>query len=160
MTAPEEIYGQLADLAPSGDPAAALRLGAAHWAEMSARDPNAHDAESCRLLSLAAIEQNPPDFVTAEVWRTRALARFALVGWHEGVAAALMGRAFSELGRANDDYAAGATLDVIRGSEAALYILNEHELFIRVAPSGSASVPGPLRASGAVPRRRAFFCSP
>lgn len=136
MTAPEEIYGQIADLAPSGDPAAALRLGAAHWAEMSARDPNAHDAESCRLLSLAAFEQKPSDVVTAEVWRTRALARFALVGWHEGVATVLMGRALAELSRVNDDYADGATLDVIRGSEAALDHLNELELFLRIEPSG------------------------
>lgn len=136
MAEAEDLYRQIADLAPSADPAGALSLGNAHWTELAARDPNPHDAETCRLLSLAAIEQDSPDFVTAEVWRTRALARFTLTGWHEGVAAVVMGRAFTALSLANDDYVQGKSLDVVRGSQAALDLLDELGLFLRAAPSG------------------------
>lgn len=131
-----ELYVQIADLAPSADPVAALSVGNAHWAEMAARDPNPHDAESCRLLSLAAIEQDPPDLEVAELWRMRALARFTLTGWHEGVAAVVMGRAFGTLSRVNDDYIKGSTLDVIIGSQVALDLFDELSLFLDAEPSG------------------------
>lgn len=47
-----------------------------------------------------------------------------------------MGRAFTALSLANDDYVQGKSLDVIRGSQAALDLLDELGLFLRAAPSG------------------------
>lgn len=132
----EHLYREIADLAPSVDPEAALALGEQHWAEITGREPNPHDAETCRLLSLAAIEQQPPDFVLADVWRTRALTRFALTGWHEGVAWVAMGRAFVALAQVNNDYPGGQTIDVIEGSMSAVDILDELKPFLQVPPSG------------------------
>jgi tetratricopeptide (TPR) repeat protein len=105
---------------------------------MAAREPNSFDAESCRLLSLAAIEQNPPDINLGEVWRTRALVRFTLIGWHEGVGAVLLARAFGALSIENGDYpdGNGKTLDVMRGSSAAVDILDEIVSLMDAAPSG------------------------
>lgn len=134
MTSEVDLYAQVADLAPSRDPGAALMLGGTHWHEMQARDSNPHDAETCRLLSLAAIEAAHPS--AAELWRTRALVRFALSGWHEGVGAVVMGRAFTALARRNDDYVRGQTIDVIRGSEGALKLIDELQPFLRAASSG------------------------
>lgn len=131
-----ELYRQIADLAPSAEPKTTLLVGEAHWAEMALREPNPHDAESCRLLSLAALEQTPSDLAVAELWRTRALARFTLLGWHEGVASVVMGRALTVLSLENADYAQGKNLDVIRGSHVALDVLDELEVFLRAVPSG------------------------
>jgi len=155
-----ELYIQIADLAPSVDPVTALSVGNAHWAEMAARDPNPHDAESCRLLSLAAVEQDPRDFEVAELWRMRALARFTLTGWHEGVAVVVMGRAFGTLSRVNDDYAKGETLDVINGSQVALDLLDELSLFLDAEPSGISVGPrSPSRGLLArfIHEKRGFF---
>lgn len=151
MTAAEQLYLAVAELAPSVNPRAALALGRDHWDELSARDPNPHDAETCRLLSLASIEQAKPDFPMAELWRMRALARFALTGWHEGVAAIAMGRAFTALSTQNNDYSLGKTLDVIEGSQTALELLEDLELFLRVPPSGITV--GPRSPSQTVLRR-------
>lgn len=135
MTA-EELFALLFELAPNVDPDAALALGEVQWPAMASRTPCPHDAESCRLLSLAALELNPPDFLAADLWRTRALTRFALSGWHEGMAAVLMGRALTALSKANEDYPNGKTLDVIQGCRPALAFLDELEYFIRASPSG------------------------
>jgi tetratricopeptide (TPR) repeat protein len=132
----EELYSQIADLAPSIDPKAALLLGNAHWEAMSARDPNPHDAESCRLLSLAAIEQETPDFLLADLWRDRALELFTRVGWYEGVATVLMSKAFKALAVRNDDFPQGKTLDVIKGSADAASQMDEMLPILQLGPSG------------------------
>ncbi|WP_457099651.1 hypothetical protein [Microbacterium sp. P5_E9] len=136
MTSPQELYESVADLAPSVDPARALSIAVAAWDEMKARAADPHDAETCRLLALAAIDLPEPDFALAEIWRTRALTRFALTGWHEGVGVLQMSRAFIALARANDDYARGRTLDLIEGASETLVIMEELALFVRSAPSG------------------------
>lgn len=69
-------------------------------------------------------------------WRARALSRFVTTGWNEGVAALLVGNAFVELGRVNDDYPNGQFLDVIKPAPAALAILDEAETFAAGKGSG------------------------
>lgn len=132
----EQLYRAIADLAPSVDPKAALALGERHWPEIAARDPNPYDAETCRLLSLAVVVEQPSDALLADVWRTRALTRFALTGWHEGVASVAMGRSFVALAHVNNDYRRGVTLDVLKGSQAAVDILDELKPFLQVPSSG------------------------
>lgn len=132
----ETLYRRIADLAPSSDPEAAIAIGESHWGEIAAREPNAHDAETCRLLCLAAIEQAPPDFPLANLWRDRALELFTQTGWHEGVGTLLMGKAFAALSEANDDYVHGRTLDVIRGSQEALDLMDGILPLLDREPSG------------------------
>lgn len=151
MTAAEELYARVADLAPDRDAAAALEIGRKHERELLDRPPSPHDAETCRLLSLCALAPTIEDNRLADTWRARALARFALVGWHEGVGAVAMGLALGWLARANDDYAAGRTLDVLVGSDDALAALDEVRLFLRVPPSGHTL--GPRSPSHEVLRR-------
>ena len=64
-----ELFEVVADAAPAD----ALNVGHANWSSISGRDANAHDAETCRLLSLAAIVASPDE---AETWRVRALVRY------------------------------------------------------------------------------------
>lgn len=106
---------------------ALLQLGREHEDALATREPNLHDAEACRLLMLAAAQV--PDYSVARLWRTRSMARCAAIGWTEGVGSLLMGEAFIELDRANDGYARGRTLDVLRPSELALQIFDEVRRF-------------------------------
>ena len=155
-----DLNRQIAILAPSVDPKAALRLGETYSAEITARDPNPHDAESCRLLSLAATEQDPPDFALATQWRDRALDLFTRIGWYEGIAAVLMAKAFIALAKRNDDFPRGKTLDVIEGSEDAVDLMDEILPFLQRDPTGITV--GELSPSHAVLSRwyhekRGFF---
>ena len=103
---------------------------------MRQRVANPHDAETCRLLALCALELEERDIAQAEVWQVRALARFALLQWTEGVAAVFMGRAFSVLARDNSDYPKGVFLDAINGSLNALSVIDELEPFAKAPGSG------------------------
>lgn len=123
-----ELFEVVADAAPAD----ALNVGHANWSSISGRDANAHDAETCRLLSLAAIVASPDE---AETWRVRALVRYSAIGWHEGVAMCVMMQALSVLRRANGDYGAGTTLDVIQPSRRAEAILDEMTISMRSSPS-------------------------
>jgi hypothetical protein len=87
------------------------------------------------------------------MWRARALARFAAIGWVEGVASLIMGDALAELSRENNDYATGRTLDVIRPSAVALRIMEELERFTTGPDSGFRLGP----ASPSQPVLRRFF---
>lgn len=119
----EELWRAVYDA--DQEPAHALALAEEQWPAMHARPATPHDAETCRLLSLAALKLEEVNLVLAERWRTRALARFALLGWKEGVAAVFMGRAFVALAQANDDYPDGLTLDRITGSTESLEVMRE-----------------------------------
>lgn len=136
LLTPEQLFEAVSDVAPSRDPLGALELGASKWSAMRVREPNAYDAETCRLLYLCALELEKQDIPKAEVWRVRALARFTLLGWTEGVAAIFMGRAFSVLALENSEYVNGATLDVVHGSLNALAIIDELEPFAQAPGSG------------------------
>ncbi len=112
------------------------------------------------MLALAATEQDPPDFELATHWRDRALDLFTRTGWHEGIAAVLMAKAFIALAKRNDDYARGKTLDVVEGSEDAVDLMDEILPFIQREPSGISV--GGLSPNHAVLRRfyhekRGFF---
>jgi hypothetical protein len=98
---------------------------------------------------LAAVQRE--DFSAVRLWRTRALARFTAIGWVEGVALLIMGEAFSELARVNDDYPAGRTLDLIRPSAVALGIISELERF--TVGQGTEFRLGPSAPSQPVLRR-------
>lgn len=148
-----ELYAQVADLYlqahnPEGR-STLIALVEAQWTAMAARHASPADAETCRLTMLAAAQGQ--DYTAARVWRARALARFASVGWTEGIGSILMGEAFIELGIANSDYPEGRTLDVIKPSRAALDIIDELEHFT-VGP-GSGIALGPSSPSQRVLRR-------
>lgn len=76
------------------------------------------------------------DLSAASQWRARALSRFVITGWKEGVAAIIISGSFSELARVNDDYPAGQFLDVIKPAPAALAILDEAASCAAETPSG------------------------
>lgn len=155
-----ELFAQVYDLAPANDPSAALKLGEGAFAAMSARPANPHDAETCRLLSLAALHPKIDDSVVADRWRVRATARFALVDWPEGVAATFMSQAFVVLARLNRGYPHGRTLDVIQGSTEPLLMLDELVPFT-VRPGSRVSVsersPSPQLIERFLHEKRGFF---
>lgn len=69
---------------PSRDAAPALALGIQHWPEVAAYQESAYDAETCRLVSLAAATIG--GFDEQWMWGTQALHRFARLGRGAGVA--------------------------------------------------------------------------
>lgn len=144
MLSHDHVYVEVADLfrdAHTEDGAMALLdFVASRWPEIASREPTPEDAEVCRLAMLSAVHAQ--DFPQSRLWRARALARFSALGWHEGTASILMGIAFEELARANDDYALGKTLDKIQSSDVALGIWDELERFTFGAESGFALGPG------------------
>ncbi|ABL80555.1 MULTISPECIES: hypothetical protein [unclassified Nocardioides] len=146
----EPLYEEVAGLdlqshTPEGG-RSLLALADAEWHSMRAREANPYDAESCRLAMLAAAKQ--ADFDSLRIWRSRALVRFAAIGWTEGVGAIVMSEAFSELARVNHDYAAGRTLDLIEPSPTAIAILDEIERFTQGPGSGHQLSPrSPSQAS-------------
>ncbi|MBE2318339.1 hypothetical protein DVA67_020325 [Solirubrobacter sp. CPCC 204708] len=115
-----ELYAKAAELFRD-DQEALLELMHAQLESIEAREPNGHDAESCRLAMLAAA----PVGAQVGLWRARALARFGSVGWLEGVAMMIMSDAFRQLSVVNDDYVRGRTLDRMQMSEEALQMLRE-----------------------------------
>lgn len=128
------------------DPAALLDMTSSlegEYAAMARRAPSAADAETCRLAMLAAIGAG--DHREADVWRARALARAAAVGWTAALGSLVMGEAFRVLARDNEDYARGRTLDVIEPSSAAERIVDEVEVLVRV--SGPSFDLGPTAPS-------------
>ncbi len=134
----ESLYDTIADLDTESHEEehgrALLALAAEQWPALSSRKANAFDAETCRLVMLAAAKHD--EFEALRLWRARALSRFTAVGWVEGVASILMSEAFTELSRENDFYAAGRTLDVIVPSATALAMLEEIERFTEGPGSG------------------------
>ena len=134
----EALYDVVADLdTKSHDPEVArklITLADESLAEMSARDSDPYDAETCRLVMLAAAKLD--EFELMRVWRSRALARFAEVGWVEGVGMIIMSEAFTELSRANRFYQAGRTIDVLITSPTALAMLDEMARFTEGPGSG------------------------
>lgn len=155
-----ELFGQVFDLAPSRNPSAALALGAEQWTWMAARPATAEDAETCRLLSLAALEPDVDDPVMMVTWRSRALTRFALLGWHEGIAALLMGDAFRALSIVNDAYPDGKTLDKVTGSRDAISIIEQIEPFSHDPGSGISAgtrSPSPALVRRWLYEKRGFF---
>ena len=160
MSAESDVYEQIYELAPSRDPATATRLADDHWPQMLERAANPHDAETCRLVYLAHLERDDRDLRAVDRWRTRALARFGLLGWREGVAAVMMSTVFVILAQDNDDYPAGTTLDVLRPSPDALDLLAELEPFtvgegsgFRVGPRS----PNPALIARFVHEKRGFL---
>jgi hypothetical protein len=153
---PEALYGEVADLflnAHTREGAQKLlALVDSQWPQMAARTPGAHDAEVCRLAMLTAAQEQ--DYSRVRLWRARALARFAAIGWREGIALIIMGEAFIELARENDDYARGRTIDAIKTSGVPLDVVAEIDRFTTGAPSGFALGPG--CPSQAVLRRLVF----
>ncbi len=144
----KELLDSVFELAPFGDPAAALALGDQELDAMRARPANAEDAETCRLLSISAAEIG--DYRRAASWRRRALLRATLIGWPEMVAALAMSDAFVALAQRNDDYPHGRSLDVIVGEPEALRILDELEPFATgpgsgIAPTAKAPSPALIR---------------
>lgn len=136
------LYDQLAEAWSSANPGTAHRLAVEAWAAMSSRDPNKYDAESARLASIDAARI---DSSQTMLWRMRALARYAAIGWHEGVGAIILSESFSVLSRENDDYPRGRRIDVVRGSTMALEILDEVGT-LATRPSSGISV-GPRSPS-------------
>lgn len=132
--------------------AGAARLRAlvdSEWPRVKEREANAEDAEVCRLAMLAAAHVQ--DYGAVRLWRARALARFAAIGWVEGTASIIMGEAFMELARVNDDYSRGRTLNLIQPSSVALGVLGELERF--TVGQGSGFQLGPSSPSQAVLKR-------
>lgn len=119
---------------------AVVDLANDNWDDIARREANAEDAETCRLVALAAAQLE--DFPALRLWRARALSRFAAIGWTEGVASILMGEAFAELARVNGDYPDGKTLDRLRASSVALGIFDEMERFAFGPGSGFRLGPG------------------
>lgn len=136
---PKELLDAVFELAPTADPAAALALGDEHWPEIAARDFNAEDAETCRLLSISAAELS--DYAVAAQWRRRALIRAAFLGWGEMVAALVMADAFIALSKRNDDYKRGRTLDLIEGEAESVQIIKDLEPFTLEPGSGISVTP-------------------
>lgn len=132
----DELFAKVFALAPANDAAAALELADREWPGVHTRAANAADAETCRLAMLSCLDPGIADHGRAATWRARALARFALIGWREGVASILMAGAFTALAQANRDYADGKTLDVVVGSDEALLVLDELEPFTVEPGSG------------------------
>lgn len=141
---PSELYEHAAELYlnahTSTGSTALITLVEDEWPALASRDPNPHDAETCRLVMLATAQAQ--DYPAVRLWRARALARFTAIGWLEGVGTILMSEAFTELAHINSDYSNGRTLDVVRPSKAALGIMEEVERFtvepgsgIRLGPS-------------------------
>jgi hypothetical protein len=149
----EKLYAEVAQLfleAHTGDGGTRLLAFVGdHWSDIAARPANPHDAEVCRLAMLAAAHAQ--DFGPVRLWRSRALARFSAIGWVEGVGSIIIGEAFVELARKNNDYTAGRTLDVIKSSDVALGVLAELERF--TVGSGSGCRLGPGSPSQAVLKR-------
>lgn len=156
MLSPGALYERVAEMSdnahtPEGG-RALLEFLVTEWPAMSSRASTPEDAEVCRLAMLAALDAS--DFAIANVWRARALARFATIGWTEGVGSILMGIAFQELDQVNDHYRDGQTLDAIRPSKAALAIMDELERFTHGRSSGFDL--GPRSPTQAVVRRFYF----
>ena len=157
------------------DPAALLDMTSSlegEYAAMARRAPSAADAETCRLAMLAAIGAG--DHREADVWRARALARAAAVGWTAALGYLVMGEAFRVLARDNDAYSLGRTFDVIRPSSAAERIVDEVEVLVRASgPSFDLGPTAPSREllersvhekrgfllllSGDLPRAREYY---
>lgn len=141
---PQDLYDEVCKLfllAHTADGAERLvRLADEQWPRLASRASTPQDAEMCRLTMLALVQQQA--FAVARIWRARSMARFAQLGWVEGVGILLMGDAFVELARANDDYRAGRTLDVLRSSATALAVIDEVERIAYGEPSGFGLGPG------------------
>ena len=147
MTRPlgaEVLYTEVCDLflaAHMGEGAKRLiRLAEEQWQYVARRASNPHDAETCRLTMLALVQQQ--DFESARAWRARSMARFAQIGWFEGIGSLLIGEALAELARQNDGYANGRTLNVLVPSNIALAIMAEVERLGYGEPSDFALGPG------------------
>ena len=158
----EELYSTVCDLSLNAhEPSGAARLHAlveAEWPRVSEREANAEDAEVCRLAMLASAQRQ--DFRAVRLWRARALARFASIGWVEGVAYILMSEALEELARENDDYARGQTLDLLKPSVLALGILAEMERFAVGPGSGfqlGSSAPSQMVVKRLYHEKRGFL---
>lgn len=136
----------------------ALRFAAARWREQEALPASVDDAEACRLLMLAATRlESWEEQVT---WRARAMTRYTLLGWWEGIATLTMGEAFRALAIANEEYARGKTLNVIVGSPAAVSIIGELEFFLTLPGSGRTAgglSPNPRLLRRFLFEKRAFF---
>lgn len=149
----EELYSRVYELSMDAHTTAgAARLHAlvdAEWLTVSERSANAEDAEVCRLAMLAAVQTR--DYGAVRLWRARALARFAAIGWVEGIAYIVMGEAFVELAQVNDGYSQGRTLDLIKPSGVGLGVLAELERF--TVGQGSGFQLGPSAPSQAVLKR-------
>lgn len=149
----KELYSSVHELfVDAYTSAGAARLQAlvdSEWPQVREREANAEDAEVCRLAMLAAAHMQ--NYGAVRLWRARALARFAAIGWVEGIASIIMGEAFVELARANDDYSRGRTLDLIKPSRVALGVLGELERF--TVGRGSGFHLGPSSPSQAVLKR-------
>lgn len=101
-----------------------MALAEGELAAIEDRPASPEDAETCRLIALSYISLPVQDHEAFVVWRTRALVRFAEVGWTEGIGAIAMGEAFRLLARANDDYPNGQTLDRVAPCPAAVAALD------------------------------------
>ena len=147
---PVVLYAKVWDLFPSSytiDGAERLvRLAEDQWPHLATRASNPHDAETCRLTMLALVQQQ--SFERASAWRARSLVRYAQIGWTEGIGSLLIGEAFVEFARRNDDYAAGRTLDVLVPSDTALAVMDEVERLAYGEPSGFALAPGSPSQAG------------
>lgn len=142
---PKQLLAALFELAPTTNPRAGLALGEVEWPAIDAREPNAEDAETCRLVSLCGTELG--EYRVADLWRDRSRARAVAIGWHELTAALDMSGAFKALSRRNDDYSRGRTLDVIEGSPEALELLRVLEPVADGPDSGFSVTPrSPSRA--------------
>lgn len=107
----------------SVSPAEVLRLLTDQWPAVASRSRCAEDAEGCRQAMLAAGALR--EYVVAGMWKARALARFAALDWHEGVAAILMVDVFKVLAVAHEGYPDGTGFDVLRPCPEALAIIDE-----------------------------------
>lgn len=153
-----ELLDRVFELAPTADPRAALALGEQEAMALEARPAYAEDAETCRLLSIAAAAVG--EYAVGAAWRRRALLRGALIGWTEMVAALVMSDAFIALSKRNDDYSIGKTLDSIQGEPESLRILAELEPFTVEPGSGisvTAKSPSPALIRRFVLEKRGSF---
>lgn len=121
---PRELFDQVDGTWWNDGAAQALALVTERWPEIAARPTlTAEDGEVCRQAYLAAKRLGFHE--DALLWKVRALSRFAAVGWGVGAAAILMTEVHRLLARANDDYAAGKTLDLLQPSPHAAEVLEE-----------------------------------
>lgn len=151
----EELYAQVYELFKTDHPAL-VALMEEQWPSIRSRSPNDRDAESCRLAMLAVFEAGKER--TASVWRARAMARFAAIGWQEGVGAQIMSEAFRQLAFANDEFARGRTLDRIDPSPEAEAIMAEVSLFLDAErPSRRGFGPHQALLRRWIPEKTAFL---
>lgn len=137
----------------------AVRVADKHWDEMKARDACVEDAESCRLTMLACLDLGRREHDRhreAVVWRVRAVARAAALGWGELIMALSLP---DVLGIVRDANPSAETLTSMIIPDAALTAWEEALPFLELDPTAPRHPDGPILARLYWEKRGFMLCA-